>query len=170
MESSFFSTSGMRTYDHQKTHTDALPLGPSWTTFDSGSAFVQVLVPLHGGEHPEGPASHLQRGQPQQGSNPLRRRPHPGRQVNEPTSLAADAEEVRLLLQVADPSQELRPQLRLHVRLPGASFLWRLVEKRLNEIAPTIGRLFCSKNRGIVLVCQSLIEGLMDGWSNAFKA
>ena len=47
---------------------------------------------------------------------------------------------------------------------------WRLVEKRLNKFTPTTSRQFCSKNRGIVLVSQSLNEGLMDERSNAFKA
>jgi hypothetical protein len=45
----------------------------------------------------------------------VRGRPDPGGQVNESTSMAKDAPEIRLLLQIAVASQKLRPQLCIHV-------------------------------------------------------
>ena len=73
------------------------------------------MVPLHGGEHPEGPARDLQRGQLKQRPNLVRRRPDPGRQVHESAEMAANAEELRFLLQVAAPSQKLCSQFCIYV-------------------------------------------------------
>jgi len=43
-------------------------------------------------------------------------RPDSGRQVNESASVATDAPEIRLLLQVTAASQKFRPQFCIHVR------------------------------------------------------